>query len=143
VAAAGAMLALVTLVGCGVEETPQASDASTTPAATVTPAVCSSIDALKSSVADLQNVDVAKGSLATLQDMVMKVLADLTKVLNDAKSEYATEVKAVDSATATVSTSLKAATATPSERTLSTVRTAVQTLGTSLRALENAVRSTC
>jgi hypothetical protein len=36
-----------------------------------------------------------------LQDLVGKVLADLTKVLNDAKGEYATEVKAVDSATAT------------------------------------------
>ena len=70
----------------------------------------------------------------------MPEVADWTN--NDLKA-YATEVKAVDSATATVSTSLKAATATPSERTLSTVRTAVQTLGTSLRALENAVRSTC
>ena len=35
-------------------------------------------------VADLKKVDVAKGSLATLQDRLIKVQGDLTKVLSDA-----------------------------------------------------------
>jgi hypothetical protein len=67
----------------------------------------------------------------------------VAQVVSDAKSEYAKEVEAVEAAITTVAASLKAATTTPSAQTLTTVRTAVQTMGTSLTALDDAVRSTC
>ena len=137
VALAIGMLTSVTLAGCGSDETPASSEK---PA---TPAVCSSVNSLSSSAGDLMDVQVEKGALVTLQDGLTKVQADATQVVSDAKSEYANEVEAVEAAIATVAASLNAATTTPSAQTLTTVRTAVQTLGTSLSALDDAVRSTC
>jgi len=135
-AVAATLLTSLAVTGCGGEEAPAAS-------APPTPAVCSSVDALKSSVADLKNVDLSKGSLAPVQDKLTAMQADLTKVGKDAKTEYATEVDSVEAATSSVGASLQAAQAAPSQRTLTAVRTSVTTLGTSLRALEHAVRSTC
>jgi len=89
------------------------------------------------------NIKVEKGAMVTLRDALTKVQTDATRVVSDAKSEYANEVDAVEAATTTVAASLKAATTTPSAQTLTTVRTAVQTLGTSLTALNDAVKSTC
>ena len=137
VALAIGMLTSVTLAGCGSDEKPAGSEKPETPA------VCSSVDSLSSSAGELMKIQVEKGAMVTLQDGLTKVQADVTRVVSDAKSEYANEVDAVEAATATVAASLKAATTTPSAQTLITVRTAVQTLGTSLTALNDAVKSTC
>ena len=129
--AAAVLLASVSLAGCGGEDAPS------------TPAVCSSVDDLHSSVEDLKNVDLTKGALATLQDKLATVASDLKTVQTDAKSEYATEVDAVDQATASVGSSLKAAAASPSATTVAAVGAAVQALWTSLTTLHEAIKSTC
>ena len=48
------LLASATLAGCGGDDE--------------TPAVCSSVDSLKASVADLKDVDLDQNALTTLQD---------------------------------------------------------------------------
>lgn len=107
------------------------------------PAVCSAVSSLKASVEDVTTVDLDQGALAELQANLTQVQTDLGKVKDDAKDEYATEIDAVEQASASVSSSVAAATTSPSAQTIADVGTAVQSLGASLRALEDAVKSTC
>lgn len=124
----GTLLLAATLTGCSEDENP---------------AICSSVDALKSSITDVTDVDIDQQALATLQGNLTQVQTDLEKVKSDAQDEFATEIDAVDQATSSVSSSLDAATATPSAQTVAAVGTAVQALGTSLTNLQDAVESTC
>lgn len=56
------MVAVLTVAGCGEDEPP---------------AVCSAVDALKASVADVTTVDLDQGALAELQDNLTLVQSDL------------------------------------------------------------------
>ena len=107
------------------------------------PAICSSVDSLKASVADVTTVDLDQEALPQLQDNLTRVQSDLGKVKDDAKDEYATEIDAVEEASASVGSSVDAATTSPSAQTITDVGTAVKSLGASLRALVDAVESTC
>lgn len=82
-----------------------------------TPAICSDVEALKGSVADVTNVSLDKNSLATPLGDLTQVQSDLSKVKSAAKAPYATEIAALDQATSSVSSSLSAATASPSAQT--------------------------
>jgi hypothetical protein len=124
---AGTLLLAATLTGCSEDD----------------PAICSSVDALRSSIGDVKDVSVDQDSLATLQDDFTQVQTDLKQVKSDAADEYATEIAAVEQAASSVSSSLDAAVATPSPETLLAVGTAVQALGAALTSLDNAVESTC
>ena len=88
-------------------------------------------------------MDLDQGALPELQDNLTQVQSDLGKVKDDAKDEYATEIDAVEQASASVGSSVDAAITSPSAQTITDVGTAVQALGASLRALEDAVKSTC
>lgn len=113
------------------------------PATDEPPAVCSAVSSLKESVSDVTTVDLDQGALAELQDNLTQVQSDLGKVKEDAKDEYATEIDAVEQASASVGSSVDAAITSPSAQAITRVGTAVQTLGTSLTALEDAVKNTC
>ena len=128
VTSATVVLIALTMAGCGGDDPP---------------AVCSAVDSLKTSVDDVTKVDLGKGALAEIQDNISKVQSDLTQVKDDAKDEYASEVGAVEKASASVSSTVKAAIATPSAQAITDVGAAVQALGTSLTDLESAVKSTC
>jgi len=56
------------------------------------PAICSDVDALKSSVADVTSVSLDKSSLAALPGDVARVQSDLSTVMSAAKTQYATEI---------------------------------------------------
>ncbi len=131
-AAAAFLVGPITLTGCGGSDT-----------TTKTPAICSDIDALKTSVDDLKKVDVTQNGLATLKESLTKVQSDLKKVTDDAKKQYLTEVDAVDQAASSLAASLEAATVSPSAQTIAAVGVAVQALTASLKALESAVKDTC
>jgi hypothetical protein len=107
------------------------------------PAICSDVDSLKSSVTELRDVKLEAGALATLQSDLTKVQSDLSEVKSEAKSQYAAEINSVEQAAASLSTNLKAASATPSVQSLAAVATNVSALGASLSALQDAVSSTC
>jgi hypothetical protein len=122
------LMASLTVAGCG---------------GSSTPAICSDVDSLKSSVTDLANVKLELGALATLQTDLAKVQTDLSKVKSEAKTQYAAEISSIEQAAGSLSTSVEAAAATPSARSLAAVATDVKTLGASLATLQDAVSSTC
>ena len=128
---AGALMVLVaTLAACGAGEDD-------------TPAVCSSVDDLRSSAAALTDVRIERGALETLQKAFDKVRSNLSTVVKDAKREYAGEVDTVEKAVSDLRTSLDAAVSAPTAATVAAVGAASKALGTSLKALVDSVESTC
>jgi hypothetical protein len=108
------------------------------------PAVCSSVNDLATSVDDVKSVDfTASGALAELQSGLTTIRADLANVKTEAKSEFADEISAVDSAFTTFTTSVDAAKADPTAATLGSVATAVAPFTTAVETLINDVKSTC
>ena len=135
---AGALLVLVaTLSGCGT------GDDDTAPSADATPAVCSSVDALSSSVKAVTDVQVQRGALQTLKKDFAKVRSDLSTVVKDATSEYADEVDTVEQAASDLGSSLDAAVAAPTAANVTAVGAASKALSTSVKALVDSVDSTC
>ena len=108
-----------------------------------TPAVCSSVDALQSSVATLTDVKVEKGALDTLQKDADKVRSNLSTVVKDATREYADEVDTVEEAMSDVGKSLDAVVSAPTAANVAAVGAASKALSTSVSALVDAVDSTC
>jgi hypothetical protein len=106
-------------------------------------ALCADVDALRTSLADVTQVPVAKGAVADLQDQLDEVRTDVSTLIADAQDEYGDEVAAVDEAVSDLTTRLEEAAASPSVDTLSAVRTARQQLMSSVDALTSAVRDTC
>lgn len=134
---AGALVVLVAaLSGCGAGEDDP-------PAAPATPAICSSVDALRSSAKAVTDVQVERGALQRLQKALGEVRTDLSTVAKDATSEYSDEVDAVEKAVSDLGSSVDAAVATPTAATVGAVGAASRALGTSLSALVDSVGSTC
>ena len=105
--------------------------------------VCTAVDSLKTSIADLTDVTIDQDTLTTLQDTFDEVQSDLREVKEDAGSEFGDEVDAVDQAASAVRQSLQDAAATPSAASVMAVGTAIGNLGASLSALEDALTTTC
>ncbi|GAA3868943.1 hypothetical protein GCM10022381_10340 [Leifsonia kafniensis] len=91
----------------------------------------------------MTHVDLDQGALTEVQDDLTQVKSDLATVKEDAKDEFAPEIDAVEQASASVSSSVNAAITSPSVQGITDVSTAVKTLGASLTALQDAVKSTC
>ena len=108
------------------------------------PAVCTSVDSLKSSVDDLKNVDVtSSGAVGDLQTALSSVEDNLADVKSDAKSEFSTQIDAVDTAVASLKTSIDSATTDPSAANVAAVAAAAPTATTALQTLISDVQSTC
>ena len=126
--AATALLLALSLTACGED----------------TPPVCSSVDNLKASVADVKKVDVSSsGALAELQSGLKTVTSDFAKVKTDAKSEFSSQLDAVETSLATLKASVQAATTGPSGATLTAAGSALRTFGTNVQTLITDVESTC
>lgn len=125
---AAVLMASLTVAGCGENESP---------------AVCSDVEALQASIADVTDLELDRGALATLRDHLTQMQSELRQLTEDARDEYASEIDAVDQAAASVSSSLEAATTSPSAQAVADVGVAVRAMGTSVSALVSAVRSTC
>jgi hypothetical protein len=108
-----------------------------------TPAVCTDVDSLKSSVSALTDVKIQQGALTELQNKFAAVKKDFTQLKSDAKSQFGSEINAVTSAATAFKASLDAAIANPSATTLAAVSAAFQPLKTALTNLESAVKKTC
>jgi hypothetical protein len=61
------------------------------------PAVCSSVDSLKSSVDAVKNINVgSSGALTDLQSGLTAIKTDLADVKSDAKSEFSWQISPVE-----------------------------------------------
>ncbi len=108
------------------------------------PAVCTSVDSLKSSVDDLKNVDVtSSGAVGDLQTALSSVESNLADVKSDAKSQFSTQIDAVDTAVASLKTSIDSETSDPSAANVAAVAAAAPPVTTALQTLISDVQSTC
>jgi hypothetical protein len=118
-------------------DTPSASET------TGPPAVCSSTDSLQASVADLRDVQVVENGTAAAKDAVASVRAALDDVVQDAGSQYATQVDGLQASFDTVQAAVDSAVATPSTTTLSAVSASVSALASAVSDFADDVASTC
>ena len=117
------------LVGCGGKDTP---------------AVCSSVDTLKGSITDLTKIDLtSSGALSSLQSGLATVKTDFDAVKTDAKSQFAPQVDAVDSAYTVLQSSVAAATSSPSAANIAAAAAAAATFFTDVQTLVKDVQATC
>ena len=108
------------------------------------PAVCGSVDNLKSSVDDVKDIDVSSsGAVSDLQSGLAGVESDLADVKADAKSEFSSQLQAVQQSLTALKTSTNAAKADPTAATLSTARAALSAFGTGVETLVSDIQSTC
>jgi hypothetical protein len=107
------------------------------------PAVCSSADALEASVTDLGDVQVTENGMASLKDAVASVKSDLQQVVDDASSQYATQVGQLQTGFDAVQAAAGTALAAPSAATVTAVVSSIKTLGTDVTSFVDEVASTC
>jgi len=108
------------------------------------PAVCGSVDDLKTSVGNVKNIDLtASGAVSDLESSLTTIKSDLATVKTDAKSQYSTQIDAVDTAFTQLTTAADAAKADPTGTTLAAVVAAVPPFTSAVQKLADDVTSTC
>ena len=108
------------------------------------PAVCDSVDNLKSSVDDVKDIDVtSSGAVSDLQSGLTSIDSDLATVKADAKAEFSSQIQAVQQSFAALKTSVDAAKAAPTAATLSAAGAALSAFDTGVETLISDIQSTC
>jgi hypothetical protein len=109
-----------------------------------TPAVCTSVDDLRSSVQSVRDVDVtSSGGLGELEDAVAGVKSDLGDVRDDAAGEFSSQIDTVQAGIAELERSLRAAQDAVSPDTLRAAGSALRTLANQVQSLIDDIRATC
>jgi PBP1b-binding outer membrane lipoprotein LpoB len=130
-----ALAAAVLTAGCSSDsDSPESQD----PAA-----LCSSLDALQTSVQGLGDVTVSAENLAALQDGLEPVKADLAQVVDDAKAQYAAQADQLEQDFDQLQLVADTARTTPSAANVSAIGPALRTLADDVAALGDDVASAC
>ena len=108
------------------------------------PAVCGSVDDLKSSVQSVKDVDVTTSSgLSDLESALTTVKDDLASVKADATSEFSSQIDTVETSYSALTSTVDKAKTSPSATTLSATASALSTFNTDAQSLISDVESTC
>ena len=108
------------------------------------PAVCSSVDNLNQSVQNVKAIpQYTASSTSDLERELPAIESDLAQVKADAKSEFSSQIDAVESSYANLRTSVEAAKTDPSPDTLRAAGNALSTFNTDVGSLISDVQSTC
>jgi hypothetical protein len=107
------------------------------------PAVCSSTDALQASMSDLGDVQVVENGTAAVEDAVDTVRSALQDVVDDATSQYATQVDGLRASFDALQAAVGSALAAPSATTLSAVAASITALADDVTGFADDVASTC
>jgi hypothetical protein len=108
------------------------------------PAVCGSVDDLKTSLGDLKAISItSSGAVSDLEKSLTTIKGNFDTVKTDAKSQFSTQIQAVDSSYAAMKTAADAAVASPSVTTIATAAAALSTFSTSAQTLVSDVQATC
>jgi ABC-type transporter Mla subunit MlaD len=135
--------AALLVVGVGAVTAGCSSEGTSSSEGTDPPAVCSSTDALQASMADLRDVQVVENGTAALEDAVASVRSDLQRVVDDASSQYATQVDDLQSSFDALQAAAGAARDAPSPDTLNTVTLSVRALADDVSTFADDVASMC
>ena len=108
------------------------------------PAVCSSVNDLKSSIESLKNIDITSGNaVQDLKDGLTAVGKDLDKVKKDADDKFSTQADGVESALDALKTGVQEAIANPSAAAIAAVGTTLSTFATAVQTLVEDIKATC
>jgi hypothetical protein len=108
------------------------------------PAVCASANDLGTAVADLNDVDLTSdGAVGDLQEKLGTVSSDFEQLKSDAKSQFSSQIDAVDTDVATLKTSVDTAGADRTAANVAAVVAAASAVVSSAKALVSDVESTC
>lgn len=108
-----------------------------------TPAVCTDLDAVKTTTHQLKNMELGKNTLSDLQKNLQKLDNQVRKLASAASSQYANQIGAVKSSLHSVESAASSAASNPSASTIGQLQSAVHGFASSVSKLTNAVSSTC
>ena len=107
-------------------------------------AVCGSVDTLKSDISDLKSTDfTSSGAISSVESQLTTIKSDVEAVKSDAKSQFSTQIQAVDSSYSTLESSLTAAKGSPSATNLAAVGVAATAWLTDVQTLVKDIQATC
>jgi hypothetical protein len=107
------------------------------------PALCGSVDDLSSQVDSLSDIDFTSTTPSDVQSAMTNIKNNLDTVKTDAKSEFATEVKPVESAFTTLQSSFDKASKNPTAGSVADAGTALSDFSTAVKTFTKEVKSTC
>jgi len=107
------------------------------------PAYCTDASQLKTSVQDLENVDINVHDLSSVNTAVSKVQADANKFAADAKSAYPSQTTALQNSLSSLETAVKSAMSQPSVTTVAAVGSSVAQVKTAADNVQSAVKGAC
>ena len=108
-----------------------------------TPAYCTSASQLKTSVQNLDNVDVAKNGLGSLQTAVSSVKTNATTLASDAQSAFGPQVTALQNSLSSLDTAVNSAKGQPALTAAKTIASPLAQVKSSASDLVNATSGKC
>ena len=108
-----------------------------------TPSYCADAANFKTSVSNLDNVDVAKNGLGSLQTALSSVQTSANKLVSDAKSAFPSQTSALQNSLSALATAIKSAKGQPPATAATAVVPAVTQVKTSASNLQSAVSGKC
>ena len=124
-----AVLGVLPVAGCA-SDSPQA-------------VVCDSLTAVQNSAQHVRETNVAENGLNQLRTNLVQLRTDVQQLIHNAKTQWAPQAQAIQSSLDQVSSAVTAAKTTPGATSFDAVRTALTGLENSVKALGDAMRSTC
>jgi hypothetical protein len=107
------------------------------------PAVCSSLDDVKSSVQSLSSVQVGDGFVDAARTTVGELRTAVAQLKTDADGEFSSEVTALSGTLSLAANAVTTASADPSAGAVAKVAVAVKNVADAGRSLVTAVEDTC
>jgi hypothetical protein len=108
-----------------------------------TPAFCKDLDALNASMSQLKTSDVRAQGVEATKTQLKAIGDDLEQLSSDAKTQFAPQITEVKKQATELKTTLEAATASPTEETISAARRNVGELKNAFLDLQAALQATC
>jgi hypothetical protein len=107
------------------------------------PAYCTSASQLKTSVQNLDNVDVAKNGISSLQTALSSVKTNATTLASDAQSAFGPQVTALQTSISSLDTAVNSAKGQPALTAAKTIAAPLMQVKSSASNLVNATSGKC
>lgn len=107
------------------------------------PEVCAAVEALRADLDDLRAIDIQPGALADFSAALDEAGADVDRLVEDATSEYESEIATVRTAALALRDSVGTATQEPSGAAVTQVSADFRAFTTAVDGLRDAVTDTC
>jgi hypothetical protein len=108
-----------------------------------TPAYCSAASGLKTSVQNLDKVDVRKNGLGSMKTAADNVSSNANTFISEAKSAFSSQTAALRSSLSDLNAAIKSAVQQPSVAALDAVTAAARQVKDSASAVDTAVAGSC